>query len=258
MILINLISQEESVYKVRTPNNIMERKNLIFRQLFEKETSTYTYLLADKETKEAIIIDPTKDMVERDLDLIKKLNLNLKYILDTHVHADHVTGSNDLREKTGAKIALGIATELKCADILLKDGDELEFGEFKIRAISTPGHTNGCTSYVLEDMVFTGDTMLIGSCGRVDFQQGSAKKIHDSMKKLFELNDETTVYPGHDYKGFTSSTIGEEKENNEFFKGSANEEKFIERIEEMKLPEPKRIHIAVPSNQTCGKEIIEN
>ena len=188
-------------------------KNLIFKQLFEKESSTYTYLLADKNSKEAVLIDPVKEMVKRDLKLINELNLKLKYILDTHVHADHVTGSFDLKKETNAKIIEGIDSQVKCADKLLNENDEILFGEFKLRALLTPGHTDGCTTYVLdsENIAFTGDTILIRIVGRCDFQQGNSNKLFESIQKIFKLGNDFKIYPGHDYRGFSSSTVLEEK-----------------------------------------------
>lgn len=235
----------------------MENKNIIFRQLFEKDTSTYTYILADKNSKEAIIIDPVKTMVERDLKILEELDLKLKYILDTHVHADHVTGSFDLRKKTNAQIVVGKGTGVKCANILLEDGEEISFGDIFLKALATPGHTDGCTSYVIENMVFTGDAMLIRSCGRVDFQQGDSGKLYDSIQKLFSLPDDTIVYPGHDYKGNTSSTILEEKKFNRFA-SIKDKTEFMNAMDSRELPLPKYIHMAVPSNNICGEKVVGN
>lgn len=237
----------------------MENKNLLFRQLFEKESSTYTYLLADKGTKEAIIIDPVKETVERDHKLIEELGLSLKYILDTHVHADHVTASNDLRKLTKAQVIQGINTKVTCADKLVGEGEVIEFGQFSLKAIETPGHTNGCTSYYLEqeEMVFTGDTLLIRSCGRTDFQQGSSERLYESIQKLFSLPDTTLVMPAHNYIGLTISSIKEEMQFNEFANTSTPKEKFVEKLDNLQLSLPKKIHIAVPSNMVCGSEIIE-
>ncbi|MFT6071140.1 MAG: glyoxylase-like metal-dependent hydrolase (beta-lactamase superfamily II) [Bacteriovoracaceae bacterium] len=232
----------------------LKQKNLIVRQLFEKESSTYTYLLADKESKEALIIDPVAECIERDLLLIKELSLNLKYILDTHVHADHVTSSWDLKEKTGASIALGERSGVSHADLLLKDSQELSFGSFSIKAILTPGHTNGCTTYSVENMLFTGDTLLIRGNGRTDFQQGSAKELYHSItEKLFSFPDETIIYPAHDYKGLTTSTIEEEKRHNPRIGGGKSLEQFSQIMSELNLPNPKKIDVAVPMNLKCGR-----
>lgn len=227
--------------------------NLIFHQLFEQETSTYTYIIGDAATKEAVIIDPVVEMVERDLKLIKELGLELKYILDTHVHADHITGSGILRKKTGAKIAVSSAYDLSCVDIHLGDGQELLFGDHKVKAIHTPGHTSGCLSYQIGNMLFTGDALLIRGTGRTDFQQGSSEKLFHSIRdKLFNLPDETVVYPGHDYKGFTKSTIGMEKAHNPRLKMSISKDEFISIMTNLKLANPKKIHEAVPANLLCG------
>jgi len=162
--------------------------SLIFRPLFEKESSTYTYLLADSQTKEAVIIDAVSETKQRDIGLIEELGLDLKYIIETHVHADHITSSCPLKDRfSQAQIVLGSANSVTCADILIKDGESLAFGKYQIKALSTPGHTDGCMSYVIDDKVFTGDALLIRSCGRCDFQGGSAKKLYNAIQYLFTL-----------------------------------------------------------------------
>ena len=184
------------------------KNDLIFHQLFEKETSTYTYLLGDPETKEAIIIDPVVEMVERDGKLVEDLGLKLKYVLDTHVHADHVTASGEIRKRTGAKVGLSSAYDMACPDLHLEDGQELKFGPYTIKAIHTPGHTSGCLTYKIDNMIFTGDALLVRGCGRTDFQEGSSEKLFTSVReKLFNLSDDTIVFPGHDYKGFTKTSV---------------------------------------------------
>ena len=229
-------------------------KKLIFRQLFDYETWTYTYLLADPETHEAVLIDTVKEQVERDLKLLQEMGLKLKYLLETHIHADHVTGASDLREKTGAKVAVSEVAGVDCADISLKDGDELRLGNHAIRAMSTPGHTNTCMSYFIEGMVFTGDTMMIRDVGRTDFQQGSNDKMWDSItKKIFGLPEDTIIYPAHDYKGFHSSTVGEEKKFNSKLGGGKTKDDFVKLMKEMKLGQPKKINVAVPANLKCGR-----
>ncbi len=233
--------------------------SLIFRPLFEKESSTYTYLLADSKTKEAIIIDAVSDTKQRDIGLIEELGLNLKYIIETHVHADHITSSCPLKAQfTQAQIVLSEASLVACADVLIKDGECLKFGEFTLTALATPGHTNGCMSYVVGDKVFTGDALLIRSCGRCDFQEGSADKLFDSIQKIFTLPDETYVYPAHDYGGRTVSSIWEEKAFNEMIGGNVDKQEFVRRVNAMVLSLPAKIHVAVPSNQVCGARIMIN
>lgn len=228
-------------------------KNLIFRQLFDYETWTYTYLLADAASKEAILIDTVKEQVERDLGILKELGLKLKFVLDTHVHADHVTGAGKLRAATGAKTGLSKSAGVACADLALEDGQELSFGEFRIRAIATPGHTDTCMSFYTEGMVFTGDTLFVRDVGRTDFQQGSNQKMFDSIRgKLFGLPKDTLVYPGHDYRGQTVSTIAEEERLNPKVGAARSFEHFKSEMDAMKLGPPKRLHIAVPANLKCG------
>ena len=231
--------------------------SLIFRPLFEKESSTYTYLLADSITKEAIIIDAVAETQQRDIGLIEELALDLRYIIETHVHADHITSSCPLKQKfTNAKIVLGESNPVACADILIKDGENLEFGNYSIKAMSTPGHTDGCMSYVVGDKVFTGDALLIRSCGRCDFQGGSAEKLFDSISRLFTLPDETYVYPAHDYGGRTVSSIWEEKAFNEMIGAGVDKAEFVRRVNAMELSLPAKIHVAVPANQVCGSKIV--
>ncbi len=228
-------------------------KALIFRQLFDYESWTYTYLLGDPETREAVLIDSVKEQQERDLTLVRELGLKLKYLLETHIHADHITAAAALRAKTGAQIALNSVAGVKAADIQLNDGDELSVGRFKIRAITTPGHTNSCMSYYVEGRVFTGDVLFVRDAGRTDFQEGSPEKMYDSVtRKLFGLPDDTQVFPAHDYKGNLSSTIAEEKAHNSKFGGGRSLEQFRDLMAAMKLGQPKKIHIAVPANMECG------
>ena len=231
--------------------------SLFFRPLFEKESSTYTYLLADSDTKEAIIIDAVAETQQRDIGLIEELGLDLKYIIETHVHADHITSSCPLKQKfVNAKIVLGETNPVACADVLIKDGDHLQFGQYDITAISTPGHTDGCMSFIVGDKVFTGDALLIRSCGRCDFQGGSAAKLFDSISQLFTLPDETYVYPAHDYGGRTVSSIWEEKAFNEMIGAGVDKAEFVRRVNAMELSLPAKIHVAVPANQVCGSKIV--
>lgn len=233
----------------------MEKK-FYFQQLFEKESSTYTYLLADSDSKEAIIIDPVNLTLERDLRLIDELGLNLKYVLETHVHADHITSASRLREKLGAKIVVGKGSEVKKADILLEDGEKLNFGRFEVKALSTPGHTNGCSTYVVNDMLFTGDALLIRSVGRTDFQQGSSQKLYESIKKLYQFPDDTIIFPSHNYSGLSKSSIGEEKKYNAFAREEVSKEEFSDMMKRRNLPLPQKIKESVPANMNCGEEMI--
>lgn len=228
-------------------------KTLVFRQLFDYETWTYTYLLADSSTREAVYIDTVKEQHERDLQLLGELGLNLKYVLDTHVHADHVTGAGKLRAATGAKTAICKDSGVTCADILLEDGQELTFGAFRLKALATPGHTNTCMCFYVDGMVFTGDTLFVRDVGRTDFQEGSTEKMFRSItEKIFSLPPETLIYPGHDYRGHHVSTVAEEKTLNPKVKDGF--EAFKARMEAMKLGPPKRLHVAVPANLRCGED----
>lgn len=233
----------------------MAANGLIFQQLLEQESSTYTYLLADQASGEAVLIDPVKETLARDLQLLKDMNLKLKYVLDTHIHADHITAAGLLREETGAKTAVSAESEVECVDIPLNDGDELTFGSHKIKAIATPGHTNTCMSFLVGDKIFTGDALLIRGTGRTDFQSGSSEKLYQSItEKIFKLPDATYVYPGHDYRGFSWSTVGLEKKHNPRVGGGKTLSEFKKIMSELNLANPKKIHEAVPANLMCGKE----
>lgn len=227
--------------------------DFIFRQLFEPQSSTYTYLIADKRTKEAALIDPVLEMQERDLKIIEELGIKLRYVLDTHIHADHITAAGKIKLKTGAQIGVSGVAGVKEAYMSLSDGQKIPLGEKGIYVIATPGHTHSCLTYAFEDMVFTGDTLLIRGCGRTDFQEGSSEELFKSVRqKLFVLPDETKVYPGHDYQGRTSSTIGEEKLFNPRLKITNSLDDFKKIMSELKLDPPKRIHEALPANLKCG------
>lgn len=231
---------------------------MIFYQLFEKESSTYTYILGDSLSKEAVIIDPVMENLERDLKLLNDLDLKLLFILDTHVHADHVTSSRFLRSKTGAQIGIGKAYGVSFADLSLSQNDVLSFGNHQIEVLHTPGHTEGCVSYLCESRVFTGDALLIRGCGRTDFQEGSSESLFDSIKnKLYVLPEETEVYPAHDYKGLSHSTIGLEKKLNSRINDSTTLEEFKRTMENLHLPRPKKIDEALPCNLSGGMKIPE-
>jgi sulfur dioxygenase len=224
---------------------------MILRQLFDSESSTYTYLLADPESREAALIDPVIEQIERDLRLLDELGLRLTYVLETHVHADHVTAAGLLRERTGAQTAASGAGA-PCITESLCQGDVIRLGAIAVTALSTPGHTDDGMCFLAEGHVFTGDTLLIRGCGRSDFQNGNAGQLHDSITRtLFALPDETVVLPAHDYKGLTSSTIGEEKRHNPRLAGKTREQ-FIALMESLNLPPPRKLAQSVPANRACG------
>ena len=224
------------------------------RQLIDNETCTYTYLVWDSDSLEAIIIDPVLEKINRDLDYINKLNLNLKYIIETHVHADHITGALQIKKVTNAKICYGSKTGVNGADILLNDNDTLTIGSIVIKAIHTPGHTSGCTSYYIDGYIFTGDTLFIEGTGRTDFQEGSSENTYNSIRnKIFTYPNNTVVYPGHNYKGLTSSTIGYERKYNPNVGDNIEINDYVEREKNMNRPYPKKFDVAVPANLLCGK-----
>ena len=224
-----------------------------FRQLFHQDTSTFTYLLWDLDTREGVIIDPVREQFEGDLCLVGELGVRMVYALDTHVHADHVTSLGMLREEMRLQTAVGEPSGVPCADIMLNDGYTLRFGRHRLTALATPGHTDACTSFKVENMVFTGDTLLIRGCGRTDFQQGDPEMLYRSItQKLYTLPDETLVYPGHDYNGKSVSTIGEEKQYNPRIPATQTESDFAELMNSLNLPRPKHIDEAVPANMGCG------
>ncbi len=226
---------------------------MLFKQLFDTESCTYTYLIADLDNKEAVLIDPVDTELDTYLDLLKEHDLSLKYSLETHVHADHVTASGQLRQKVGAKTAVSSLCGAGSADIQIQDGDIFEFGNNEsIKVIATPGHTPGSTSFLWRDRVFTGDALLISGCGRTDFQGGSAEAQYDSItQRLFTLPDETVVYPGHDYNGYWISNIAQESTKNPRLAGKTKAE-FLDIMENLNLPKPKLIDMAVPANRYCG------
>ncbi len=230
---------------------------MLFRQLFDQETWTYTYLLADEETREAVLIDPVFEQVDRDINLLEELGLKLVYTLDTHAHADHITGSGKLRERLGSKTALSENAGAECVDIPLSDGDTITVGRIKLEVRSTPGHTDGCLTFVHRQegstTAFTGDALLVRGCGRTDFQAGSPVKLYNSVHdKIFSLPADTTIYPGHDYKGHMSTTVEEEKKYNPRLGGDKTVEEFTEIMDNLNLPYPKKIDVAVPANLACG------
>ncbi|MES0873153.1 MBL fold metallo-hydrolase [Sinimarinibacterium thermocellulolyticum] len=230
---------------------------MIFRQFFDASSSTYTYLLASGPGREALIIDPVKERTADYLAVINALGLKLVRAIDTHTHADHITGLGDLRDATGCVTIMGEFTKAQCVSQHVKEGETLDVDGLRLKALYTPGHTDESFSFVLgaerPRAVFTGDVLLIRGTGRTDFQNGDPRKSWDSIvNKLFRLPDETTVYPAHDYKGWTASSIGEEKRHNPRLAGKTEAE-FIEIMNNLKLPNPKLMDVAVPANLACGK-----
>ncbi len=226
-------------------------------QLFDPASSTYTYVLFDEVTREALLIDPVDEQIERDLATLRQYGLKLLWTVETHAHADHITSAGLLAEHTGARTAAPAGCGISTAAVQLGDGDVLEFGSQRIRALHTPGHTAGSMSYVWDapdggKHVFTGDTLLINGCGRSDFQSGSAEALYRSLTQvLFALPDETIVWPAHDYQGRTHSSIGAEKRSNARVAGKTLAE-FVAIMDELHLPRPRRMDEAVPANLSSG------
>ena len=229
---------------------------LVFRQLFDPTSSTYTYLLGDGEAGEAVLIDPVFEHVRRDAALLRELGLRLVATLDTHVHADHVTGAWMMKQRCGSQITLGADSGAANADRLLRHSERVPFGQRHLEARATPGHTNGCMTYVLDDrsMAFTGDSLLIRGCGRTDFQQGSAERLYRSVhEQILSLPADCLLYPGHDYRGLTATSVAEEKRFNPRLGGNINVSDFAGYMNHLGLPHPKLIDIAVPANLRCGE-----
>lgn len=226
---------------------------MIFRQLVEPLSNTYTYLLGCEETGQAILIDPVITSMDRDLRELQRLGLALAYSVDTHVHADHITAALELKRKVGSKIAMPAAEQVPCADTNLEEGMPLQIGTIMLNPLHTPGHTAGHFAYVFNDRVFTGDALLIEGCGRTDFQQGDSDALYRSVrKKLFSLPDDTLVYPGHDYRDRYVSTIAQEKKRNLRLGKDKTLKEFREIMANLNLPYPKFIDYAVPGNKQCG------
>ena len=223
------------------------------RQLFDPESSTYSYLVWDTDTREAALIDPVQEQVNRDIQLIRELDLKLRYTLETHVHADHVTGAGMLRKALNSIVVVHENSQTKCADVQIKGGDFIPLGAQRINVLYTPGHTNSDVSYLIPGAVFTGDSLLIRGSGRTDFQSGDAARLYNSIiQQLFILPGDTIVYPGHDYQGRCCSTIAEEMAHNPRLGNGKSREEFIEIMSSLKLAPPKHMHEALPSNLRCG------
>lgn len=233
-------------------------KPIIFRQLFDSDSATFTYVLADPDTREAVLIDPVFEQHQRDRALLEELDLKLLYTLDTHCHADHVTGAWLMKQATGSQIGLSkrYGDMIQGADLLLDHGDIVRFGRRSLGVRATPGHTDGCLTFVLDDdsMAFTGDCLLIRGAGRCDFQQGNAHTMYRSIKEqIFTLPDDCLIFPAHDYSGRTVSSVSEEKRFNPRIGGQADETDFTVYMENLGLPHPKKIDIAIPANCRCGE-----
>jgi sulfur dioxygenase len=229
---------------------------VLFRQLFDPQSSTYSYLLGDERSGEAVLIDPVFEQVARDAALVRELGLMLTWTLETHVHADHVTGAWALQQRLGSRIAVSTDGGAKGADRRLNDRDKVSFGRRHLSVRSTPGHTHGCLTYVLDDetMAFTGDSLLIRGCGRTDFQQGSARALYRSVHaQIFSLPEACLLYPGHDYRGLTVTSVREERRFNPRLGGELSEDDFVGYMGNLGLPHPKKIDIAVPANLECGR-----
>lgn len=229
-------------------------ENIEIRPLYDLESGTWTYLLLDKTSKLSVLIDPVLERMERDLSQIQELGYTLSATIDTHMHADHITSAGVLGEKTNSEAFASEHSGAECASKFLKDEDLFSIGNLKFRVLHTPGHTPCSLSLLLNGKyLFSGDALFVRGCGRTDFQGGSADDLYKSItEKLFSLPDETIVLPGHDYKGFLSTTIGEEKKWNPRIAGKSLSE-FKEIMDNLNLPEPKKIHEAVPANRACGK-----
>jgi glyoxylase-like metal-dependent hydrolase (beta-lactamase superfamily II) len=228
---------------------------MLLRQLFDHETFTYTYLLADKDSHQAALIDPVDTRFDQYLRLLDELQLKLVAAIDTHVHADHVTALGLLREKTGCETYVGKQSGVECASYLLSDGDEILLGRLSLKAIYTPGHTDDSYSFYLpsHNLLFTGDTLFIRGSGRTDFQNGNPEQLYDSLyNKLLTLPGNTVVYPGHDYQGLSQSTLSEELTSNPRLQ-CADKAEFVDMMNSLNLPQPKHIDVAVPANKACGK-----
>lgn len=231
---------------------------MLFRQLFDATSSTYTYLLADRQTGEAVLIDPVREQMPSYLRLLEELELKLVMAIDTHVHADHITALGGLREATGCVTWMGRQAQADCVSARFSDGDRLRFGAHELLAVFTPGHTDDSYSFYLESdgqkFVFTGDTLLIRGTGRTDFQNGNPHdQYHSLFDRLLQLPGDTQVFPAHDYKGWTVSTIAEERLHNPRLQ-VATEAEYVQIMQSLKLPNPSLMDVAVPANRACGIE----
>ena len=221
---------------------------MIFEQLFDTKSSTYTYIIASGKGREALVIDPVIEKTDQYIEVLKNLELKLVKVIDTHIHADHITGLNELNKRTNCTRIMGEKSKSEVVDLKVHDNENIKLENIELKALYTPGHTDCSYSYLMEDRVFTGDTLLINGTGRTDFQSGSPYDAYDSLfNKLLKLPERTLVYPAHDYNGKKNSTIGTEKNNNPRLQVSSKEE-YAEIMNNLKLPNPKMLDIAVPAN----------
>lgn len=226
---------------------------MIFRQLVEPLSSTYTYLIGCQESKAALLIDPVLPAWERDLGIIRALGLRLCYTVETHIHADHISAAHRLRSETGSRVAMAASEGLPCTDVGLEEGKPLVMGSVTLRPLHTPGHTDTHLAFVVGDRLFSGDALLIDGCGRTDFQNGDARALYHSIhEKLFTLPDDQLVYPGHDYHDRRVSTIAQERQRNPRVGGGRTLDEFVALMSELHLAYPKFIDYAVPGNKSCG------
>ena len=224
-----------------------------YQQLFDPASSTYSYLLWDPESRDAALIDPVVDQTGRDIAVVERLRLRLRYTLETHMHTDHITGSGALRNALNSIVIVHEDSRAKCADVLVRDGDFIPLGRQRIHILATPGHTGCDISFLVPGAVFTGDTLLIGSCGRTDYQSGDSGRLYASItQRLFTLPDDTLVFPGHDYQGRQRSTIGEQKRHNPRLRTGITREQFIHIMGTQRLGMPERMRESLPSNLRCG------
>lgn len=233
---------------------------MIFRQLFEPTSSAFTYLVACDQTRQAVLIDPVLETAERDLALLQRLGLTLKYTVETHIHADHVTGAARLRDATGCRAAVPEKSAAAGVDVPIREGEALEIGKLRLQPLFTPGHTDDHHAYVLEGAdglrVFTGDALMIDGCGRTDFQNGDAAMLYRSVHdKILSLPDDTLIYPGHDYQQRRVSSVAQEKSRNPRLGAGRTVEEFVAIMAGLNLPRPKKMDVAVPVNRVCGEAL---
>lgn len=228
---------------------------MLFRQLWDPDSFTYTYLLADEDSGEAVLVDSVREQVPRDVRLLEELGLRLRYALETHVHADHVTGGGSLRTLLGCRLVVGARSGVRTADVQVGEGDTIRFGRHVLEVLETPGHTNGCVTYVHREagMAFTGDALLIRGCGRTDFQQGDPHALYESVRrKILTLPEATQLYPGHDYRGLTVTTVAEERRFNPRLGDAKTLDEFVAIMRALRLAYPQRMDEAVPANMASG------